>query len=68
LDSVPEAVATITDALSEARRRDAEVAALREGKEHVGGEDPYRKPRDVTGTDEDRFDDDFDESDFDDED
>jgi ribosome-binding factor A len=45
LDAVPETAATITDALAEAQRRDAEVAALREGKSYADGEDPYRKPR-----------------------
>lgn len=44
LDAVPETAAVINDALSEAQRRDAEVAALREGKSYAEGEDPYRKP------------------------
>jgi len=44
LDAVPETAAVISDALSEAQRRDAEVAALRAGKSYADGEDPYRKP------------------------
>ena len=44
LDSVPETAQTITDALSEAQRRDAEVDALRVGKQYAGDADPYRKP------------------------
>jgi len=44
LDAVPETAAQISDALSEAQRRDAEVAALRVGKDYADGEDPYRKP------------------------
>jgi ribosome-binding factor A len=44
LDAVPETAAHLTAALDEARRRDAELAALREGKDYAGGEDPYRKP------------------------
>ena len=47
LDAVPEAAASISDALAEAQRRDAEVAALREGKQYADGEDPYRKPREI---------------------
>lgn len=43
LDAVPETAAVITDALTEAQRRDAEVAALRVGKQYADGEDPYRK-------------------------
>ena len=45
LDAVPQTAAVITDALHEAQRRDAEVAALRVGKSFADGEDPYRKPR-----------------------
>jgi len=46
LDAVPEAAATISEALSEAQRRDAELAALRVGKQYADSEDPYRKPVD----------------------
>ena len=42
LDSVPETAAHLDAALVEARRRDAELAALREGKTFAGDADPYR--------------------------
>lgn len=42
LDSVPETAAHLDAALIEARRRDAELAALREGKDYAGDADPYR--------------------------
>jgi ribosome-binding factor A len=42
LDSVPETAAHLDAALLEARRRDAELAALREGKQPAGDADPYR--------------------------
>lgn len=44
LDSVPEEAQHLADALAEARRRDAELAKLREGAKPAGDEDPYRKP------------------------
>lgn len=44
LDSVPETAQQITDALTEAQRRDAELDALRVGKQYAGDADPYRKP------------------------
>jgi len=43
LDAVPETAAHISEAISEAQRRDAEVAALRVGKQYAESEDPYRK-------------------------
>jgi ribosome-binding factor A len=43
VDSVPEAAQQITDAISEAQRRDAEVDALRIGKHYAGEADPYKK-------------------------
>ncbi|MEG3614918.1 30S ribosome-binding factor RbfA [Isoptericola haloaureus] len=42
LDSVPETAAHLDAALSQARLRDAELAALREGKSPAGDADPYR--------------------------
>ena len=42
LDSVPETAAHLDAALLEAQRRDAELAALREGKAYAGDADPYR--------------------------
>ncbi len=44
LDTVPETSAHLTAALDEARRRDEELAALREGKSYAGDADPYRTP------------------------
>ncbi len=44
LDTVPETSAHLTAALDEARRRDAELAALRAGKSYAGDADPYRSP------------------------
>lgn len=50
LDSVPETAAHLDAALIEASRRDAELAALREGKDYAGDADPYRVPgEDSTG-------------------
>jgi ribosome-binding factor A len=46
LDSVPETAAHLDEALLQARRRDAELAALREGKAFAGDEDPYRTAED----------------------
>ncbi len=47
LDSVPETAAHLDAALVEARRRDAELAALREGKPFAGDADPYRSAEDA---------------------
>lgn len=44
LDAVPETAAHLTAALSEAARRDAEVAALAATAQFAGDADPYRKP------------------------
>jgi ribosome-binding factor A len=44
LNSMPENAAHLDAALLEAQRRDAELAALREGKQFAGESDPYRKP------------------------
>ncbi|WP_418277283.1 30S ribosome-binding factor RbfA [Isoptericola jiangsuensis] len=46
LDSVPETAAHLDAALHEAQRRDAELAALREGKAFAGDADPYRSDED----------------------
>jgi ribosome-binding factor A len=46
LDTVPETSAHLASALDEAKRRDAELAALREGKAYAGDSDPYRKADD----------------------
>lgn len=46
LDAVPETAAHLEAALSEAARRDAEVAALAAGARPAGEADPYRRPVD----------------------
>jgi len=46
LDTVPETSAHLTAALDEARRRDAELAALRAGKSYAGDAHPYKKVED----------------------
>ena len=48
LDAVPETAAHLEKALSEAARRDAEVARLAAGARHAGDEDPYRRADDDT--------------------
>ncbi len=47
-DALPETAASIADALAEAARRDAEVAALAAGAQYAGDADPYRHPADET--------------------
>lgn len=43
-DAVPETAASIAEALREAARRDAEVAALAATAQYAGDADPYRHP------------------------
>lgn len=52
LDSVPETAAQFNEALHEARRKDAELAALREGAQPAGEADPYKKPREIVEDDD----------------
>ena len=52
-DALPETAASIADALAEAARRDAEVAALAAGAQYAGDADPYRHPADEAEPDED---------------
>src|SRR5580765_8765074 len=42
LDALPESAAHIEDLLEEARRRDADVAAVAAGASYAGDADPYR--------------------------
>jgi len=49
LDSVPEIAEKFGEALLEARRRDAELAALRENATYAGDEDPYKHGEDEDG-------------------
>ncbi|MBO0900696.1 30S ribosome-binding factor RbfA [Cellulomonas sp. zg-ZUI222] len=51
LDAVPETAAHLEQALSEAARRDAEVARLAASARYAGEADPYRRDDDETGTD-----------------
>lgn len=44
LDAVPETAAHLSEALLEAKRRDAELEALRARATYAGDADPYRKP------------------------
>ncbi|MFJ2619039.1 30S ribosome-binding factor RbfA [Glutamicibacter sp. NPDC087344] len=42
-DEIPEGASHLEELLAKAREKDAEVAALREGKHFAGDEDPYKK-------------------------
>lgn len=57
-DAVPETAASIAEALREAARRDAEVAALAANAQYAGDADPYRHPseEDEASDDEDELD------------
>ena len=52
LDAVPETAAALAAALSEAARRDAEVAALAAGATYAGEAYPYRRPAEEESPDE----------------
>lgn len=56
LDSVPETAEKFGEVLLEARRRDAELAALRENATYAGDADPYKKPVDDDEDDSDAAD------------
>ncbi|WP_431711528.1 30S ribosome-binding factor RbfA [Glutamicibacter uratoxydans] len=45
-DEIPESASHLDELLAKAREKDAEVAALREGKAHAGDADPYKKDED----------------------
>ncbi|GAA4848911.1 30S ribosome-binding factor RbfA [Luteimicrobium xylanilyticum] len=53
LDAIPENAAHLEDALRAAREKDAELAALREGKDFAGDADPYKRPEEDAADDED---------------
>jgi ribosome-binding factor A len=53
-DAIPENAAHIDELLRSAAERDSQVAALAQGAQYAGDEDPYVKPRD----EDDEFDDD----------
>lgn len=59
-DAIPEGAAHLEEVLAETRRRDAELAAAREGAQFAGEADPYRKPVDEDDVDEDDLEDDGD--------
>lgn len=46
-DEIPEGASHLEELLAKAREKDAEVAALREGKDFAGEEDPYKKDEDA---------------------
>lgn len=52
-DALPESAGHIADLLREARERDAAVAGLASGASYAGEADPYLKPRDEDGDEED---------------
>ena len=52
LDAVPETAQHLAEALLEAQRRDAEVAALAKGAAYAGEADPYRRPADEDEADQ----------------
>jgi ribosome-binding factor A len=53
LDAIPESARHLDEVLAKAREADAAVAAAREGALPAGEADPYKKPREVTESDED---------------
>ncbi len=64
-DAVPENAASIADLLRTAAAKDAEVAALAQGKTYAGEPDPYRHPElDDVAPDEDDDEDDDDDDDW----
>lgn len=46
-DEIPEGASHLEELLAKAREKDAEVAALREGKDFAGDQDPYKKDEDT---------------------
>ena len=53
LDSLPDDAKHITELLEVAARADAQLEAVRAGAKPAGEADPYRKPREVSGFDDD---------------
>lgn len=47
-DELPESAQHLSELLDEAKRRDAESAALAEGAQYAGDADPYAKPAEET--------------------
>lgn len=46
-DALPESARQLDEVLERARQTDAKVAAARDGAQHAGESDPYRKPREA---------------------
>ncbi len=46
-DALPDTTAALEQAIRDAKARDAEAAALREGADYAGDPDPYRRPEDA---------------------
>ena len=65
-DEVPTEAHEIEDILVAARRRDEELARMRENAKYAGESDPYKKPHEDDESDE--SDDDFEDDDFEDDD
>jgi ribosome-binding factor A len=55
-DVLPDNVKRIEDLVTQARGADAELARSREGAQHAGDPDPYRKPAEDSDLDEDDYD------------
>jgi len=53
LDAVPDTARHIEDLIAQAHRADAEAEAARIGAKPAGDVDPYKKPRELDGVDED---------------
>jgi ribosome-binding factor A len=52
-DMLPDSAKRIDDLVAQARHADAELAHSREGARHAGDPDPYRKPAEADGEDDD---------------
>ncbi|GAA3596542.1 30S ribosome-binding factor RbfA [Kineosporia mesophila] len=52
-DALPETAAQMAELLTKAHEKDAQVAALANGKQYAGDADPYKKPAVVADEDDD---------------
>src|SRR5260370_40491638 len=55
-DVLPDTAKRIEDLVTQARHADAELARSREGAQHAGAPDPYRKPAEDEDADQDDYD------------
>jgi ribosome-binding factor A len=53
-DVLPESAKRIEELVNQAKDADAELARSREGAQHAGDPDPYRKPAEESDEDEDQ--------------